>query len=118
MPSEMNGKGIAFSPCGLGCGEKRQAFAGSPLHLQHMGDNVNGTRMAWIDRERAPRGLFRTAILAVLLQGKRVHGKDTREAGRSAVPFGEHLGDTIAHHPPSAEPEVERMRDEKCKNVA
>ena len=88
-----------------------EAFAGAPLHLHHVRDDVNGARMAGVDGERASRGLFGTTILAVLLQGERVHRQDARITGRRSLPCRQHLRDAIAHRAPPAEPEVERMRD-------
>jgi hypothetical protein len=47
-----------------------------------MGDDVNSAWMSWVEDERATRYFFGTTILAVLLEGERVHRKDARVAGR------------------------------------
>ena len=118
MPCEMHGKSGAFDPCRFGRRKECETLTGAPLHLHHMGDDVNGARMSGIEGERAPRHLFGTTILAVLLEGERVHRKDARVAGHCGVPFRQHLGDTIAHHASPAEAEVECMRDHERENVA
>ncbi len=118
MPCQMDGKGGAFGPCRFGRGQECETFTGAPLHLHHMGDDVNGARMSGVERERAARHLFSTTILAVLLEGEPVHRKDARVAGRCSLPFGHHLGDTIPHRAPPAEAEVERMRDHKRQDIA
>ena len=61
---------------------------------------------------------FGTAILAILLKGERVHGKDARVAGRGVLPFGQHLSDAIPHHASPAQAEVERMCDHESDKVA
>ena len=113
----MDGKSGAFDPRRFGRGKECETFAGAPLHLHHMGDDMNGARMARIEAKRAMRYLFGTTILAVLLEGERVHRKHARVAGHRALPFGQHLGDTISHPALPAEAEVERMRDHERENV-
>ena len=110
MPCQMHGKSGAFDPCRFGRGKECETFTGAPLHLHHMGDDVNGARMPGVEGKRATRHLFGTTILTVLLKAESVHRKDARVAGHRGLPFGQHLGDTIPQHAPPAEAEVERMR--------
>ena len=118
MPCKMDGKSGAFDPCRFGRGKECETFTGAPLHLHHMGDGVDGTCMSGIECQRTTRDLFGTTILPVLLEGERVHRKHARIAGHLAIPFGQHLGDTIPHHAPPAKVKVERMRNNKRENVA
>ena len=105
-------------PCRFGRRKEFEPFTGTPLHLHHMGDDVNGAWMAGVDVERATRYLFSAAILAVLLEAESVHRKHACVAGNPGVPFGQHLGDAIPQHAPLAEAEVECMRDHERENVA
>ena len=102
----------------IGRGKECETFASAPLHLHHMGDDVNGAWMSGIEDERATRYLFGTTILAVLLEGECVHRKDARVAGHRGSPFGQDLGETDPHHAPLADVKVERMCDHERENVA
>src|SRR5690349_2817991 len=114
----MNRKPGAFHPCRFGRCKECETFAGEPLHLHHMGDDVNGAWMSGIKDERAPRYLFGTTIVAVLLEGECVHRKDARIAGHAGFPFRQHVGETHPHHAPLAKVKVERMCDYERENVA
>src|SRR5215471_15730932 len=98
MPRQMDRKSGALDPCRLGCGEECKTFASATLHLHHVDDDVNGAGMSRVKGKRAARHPLGTAVLAVLLEGERVHRKDARVAGGGALPWRQHPSDAIAHH--------------------
>src|SRR5262249_39342193 len=114
----MNRNARGVHPCRFGGSKEFEPFSRTPLHLHHMGDDMNSSWMSGIERQRATRYFFGAAILAVLLEAESVHSKHACVAGKRRLPFGQHLGDAITQHAPLAEPEVERMRSDKRKNVA
>jgi hypothetical protein len=117
MPCQVDGKSRVLGPGRFGRGEERETLAGAPLHFHHMGDDVNRARMSGIERERAARHPFGAMILAVLLEAERIHRKDAGVAGLGGLPLGQHADDTLPHHAPLAEAEVERVCDDECQNV-
>ena len=117
MPSEMHGKSGALDPRLLGLVEEREALAGAPLHLHHVGEDVDGAGMPGIDGERAPRQLFGLAILAVLLETERVHREHARVARHRGVPCGQRLRGAVPQHAALPEAKVERMGGREREHV-
>jgi hypothetical protein len=107
-----------FHPNWFGRGKECEPFTGTPLHLHHMSDDMNGAWMSWVEGERATRYLFGTAILTVLFEAECVHRKDACVAGNRGVPLGQHLGDTISQHAPLAKTKVQGMRGHEREDIA
>src|SRR5262249_32336096 len=105
-------------PRRFGSCEEFEPLSDTPLHLHHMGDDVNSSWMSGVECQRATRYLFGAVILAVLLETESIHRKHACVAGKISLPFGQHLGDTITQHTPLAKPEIKGMRSDKRENFA
>jgi len=118
VPGQVDRNAFRVPPRRFGGGKESEPFPGAPLHFHHMDKDVNCAWMPRIERERAARRLFGTAILTVFLETERIHRKDARVAGDRGIPFGYDAGKTIAQHPPLAEAKVQRIRGRERENVA
>ena len=117
MPCQMNRKTRAFAPCRSGFREERQTVARTALHLHHVGDDVNGAWVSWVNSQGAARHFLSATVLTIFLKAKGVHRKHTRVMRRRVIPVGEEPGDTVAQHSPVAQAEIKRMGDHEGENV-
>src|SRR6516165_3475954 len=117
MPSEMEGKRGAFSPCCFGLGEECEAIMGAALHLHHMSNDVNSASMLGIECQRATRHFLGATILSILFEGKGVHCKKARITRHRRGPSRQHLSNPISHHSRLTEVKIKSVCDCKREDV-
>jgi hypothetical protein len=77
----------AFAPRRFVRGKEYETVLKAPLHFHYMGDDVDGTGMAGIECQRAPRYFFGAAILPVFFEGEGVHRKHAGVAWHFGCPL-------------------------------
>ena len=105
VPPEVLAQRVAVVP---DVGRTRQplrSFAKASLHLEDVGDGVDGPDVVLVHLHCAPSIGLRPRVVAALLEGEAVHPEEVPVTGAALVPGREHPGDGVAHAVGAAEPE-------------
>ena len=73
------------------------ALGRAALHLQHMGDGMDGPEIARVALDRLPPPALRFVIGAAFLQRIGIHALHAAVSGHLVIPFAEHARDDRAH---------------------
>ena len=94
-------------PCRIG--QPRHALRGSRLHLENMGDGMDGPQVTAIAGDRLPPPAFSFGVFAAFLERVGVHALHVAVSGYLLVPFAQGAFEHRAHHLTAAGIERDRV---------